>query len=93
MGQVAITLNGRTYRILCEDGEEPRVHALAATVADKLEGLLRQFGTGAHERLLVMATLLLADDLLDTRERLLDSEARATRLETGQKPPTRAAGA
>lgn len=66
MGQVTVTLNGRTYRLRCGDGEEERVIALADHVRSKLDGLVRQFGQPGHDRLLLMSALLIADELWDT---------------------------
>ena len=67
MGQVALRLNDRTYRLACEDGEEERLRELAAEVEGKLEELVSEFGNAGEARLLVMAALLLADDLLEAR--------------------------
>ena len=65
MGQVALSLNGRNYRLACEDGEEERLRELAQCVKAKLETLVTEFGQVGETRLMVMAALLLADDLLD----------------------------
>ncbi len=70
MGQIAITLNGRTYRLQCGAGEEERLTELADIVRDKLEALVQQHGQAGDDRLLLMASLLLADELLETRARL-----------------------
>jgi cell division protein ZapA len=70
MGQVTVTLNGRTYRLSCGDGEEQRLLALADHVRGKLNGLIQQFGQAGEDRLLLMAALLIADELWDARARL-----------------------
>ena len=67
MGQVGITLNGRTYRLHCGEGEEQRLNELADMVREKLDHLVEQFGQAGHDRLLLMAALLLADELLEAR--------------------------
>ena len=68
MGQISITLNNRTYRLACNDGEEPRLKLLAADVKSRVETLAREFGQSADERILLMAAVLLADELMDLRE-------------------------
>jgi cell division protein ZapA len=68
MGQIAITLGNRTYRLACGQGEEKRLELLAADVKARVEKLAREFGQPADERLLLMAAVLLADELLDLRE-------------------------
>lgn len=69
MGQVTVTLNGRTYRLHCGDGEEKRVQQLARHVAAKMETLVDEFGGSGHDRLLVMTALLVADELFEVRDR------------------------
>ncbi|HEX7075904.1 MAG TPA: cell division protein ZapA [Hyphomicrobiaceae bacterium] len=70
MGQVSVTLNGRTYRLRCEDGEEPRLFSLADHVKSKIEGLVAQFGQIGDDRLMLMAALLVTDELFEAREQL-----------------------
>jgi cell division protein ZapA len=67
MGQVAINVNGRSYRFNCGDGEESRLQELAAYVRGRIEALAHQHGNAGGERLLLMAALLITDELLDAR--------------------------
>lgn len=75
MGQVAVTLNGRTYRYVCGDGEEERIEALAAYIASKLETLGQDLGRAGDDRLLVMAALLVTDELFEARTKLGEPQA------------------
>ena len=77
MGHVAVTLNGRNYRFACGDGEEARLHDLAAHVKSKVDALALQFGQVGEDRLLLMAALLVADELFEARERVGPSPAAA----------------
>lgn len=70
MGQVSVTLNSRTYRLACEDGEEDRLVELATHVKERVEQLTLEFGQVGDDRLLLMAALLIADELWDTRKAL-----------------------
>lgn len=70
MGQVAVTVFGRSYRFDCGEGEEARLGELAAFVKGRVEELNRQFGSAGEERLLLMAALLIADELWDARAAL-----------------------
>jgi cell division protein ZapA len=72
MGQVAVTLNGRSYRFDCGDGEEARLAELAAFVKGRVEEIGRQFGNAGDERILLMAALLIADELWDARVALAE---------------------
>ena len=70
MGQILIVLNGRTYRLACGDGQEERLQSLAAHLKSKVDTLAIQFGQVGEERLLLMAGLLVTDELFDARERI-----------------------
>lgn len=88
MGQVAVTLNGRTYRLRCGDGEEERLMQLATHVRGRLDSLTAEFGQAGDERLLLMAALLISDELFDARSRIdvLEKE-----LEAALLPPAKGA--
>jgi cell division protein ZapA len=78
MGQVAITVNNRTYRLSCGEGEEQRLERLAAVVREKCRSLADEFGSIGDDRLFLMAALLIADDLLellDARESTGEADA------------------
>jgi cell division protein ZapA len=78
MGQVTVTVNGRTYRLRCGDGEEERLIALATHVGERIDELAAEFGQVGDERLLLMAALLMADELWEVRERLDQLETKTT---------------
>ncbi len=77
MGQVAVTLNGRTYRLMCGPGEEPRLLALSTHVNAKLDTLAAQFGQVGDDRLMLMAALLITDELFDARDQVAAVERAA----------------
>lgn len=67
MGQASLILNGRSYRFNCEDEDEPRLKELAAYVKGRVDALTREFGNVGEERLILMAAILITDELWDTR--------------------------
>ena len=67
MAQVDVSVNGQSYRIACEDGQEDRLVDLAAMVDEKVIGLANQIGQVGSNRLLVMAALIIADELVDLK--------------------------
>ncbi|MBV1695199.1 MAG: cell division protein ZapA [Hyphomicrobiales bacterium] len=77
MGQIAVTLNGRTYRLRCGDGEEDRLVALATSVKAKFDALLAEHGNAGEDRLLLMTALMIADELQDARAMLNRASAPA----------------
>lgn len=63
MGQVSVTLNGRTYSLRCTDGEEARLIELATYVKVRAEALAQEFGSVGDDRVLLMAAIMIADEL------------------------------
>lgn len=63
MGELALQIGGRTYSIACRDGEEAHLEALAATVDRKTADARLAVGDTSEVRQLLLAALLLADEL------------------------------
>lgn len=70
MAQVKVTINGRGYDIACDDGEEGHVETLGRFVDEKVAGLVSEIGQVGDSRLLVMATLLICDELYEAYAKL-----------------------
>ena len=70
MPQVAVTINGRNYSIACDEGQEPQVEKLAQYVNGKVVGLVETVGQIGEPRLLMMASLIIADELSDLRDEI-----------------------
>lgn len=75
MAQVGVTIAGKSYRIACDEGDEPRLAALAEVVDAQVEGMRQRFGEIGDRRLLIMAAINIADELVDTSRRARDLEA------------------
>jgi cell division protein ZapA len=67
MGQVVVEIGGRRYPLSCRDGDEPHLTALADSIAEKAEGLTESLGPMSEPRLLLMAALMVADELHEAR--------------------------
>ena len=65
MAQVSVTINGRKHDIACDDGQEAHLVRLAAYVDKRIGELVAAVGQVGDSRLLVMASLLVADELSD----------------------------
>jgi cell division protein ZapA len=70
MAQVEVTINGRDYRIACDDGQEDHLSSLAAYVDRRVSELVAAVGQVGESRLLVMVSLLIADELSETFSKL-----------------------
>ncbi|MDP3532283.1 MAG: cell division protein ZapA [Alphaproteobacteria bacterium] len=66
-GRVTITINGRSFPIHCNVGEEDRIKELAFYVDEKAKELTKNFSGKINDlHLMVMVSLLIADELRDT---------------------------
>ncbi len=63
MAQVSVSINGRQFRMACEDGQEAHLMSLARQLDGRIEGLRAKFGEIGDTRLTVMAALTIADEL------------------------------
>lgn len=70
MAHVTVTVSGRTYKMACRDGEEQRVLDLAAEVDAYVQKIRGNMRLVPEDRLFLMAALMIADQLWDTREEL-----------------------
>jgi cell division protein ZapA len=81
MSHINVTINGRQYRMACEEGQEARLLKLAESLESRIQSLRGKFGEIGDARLVVMAALTVCDELLDTgpRIRKLEEELEALR--------------
>ena len=70
MGKVHIVINNRGYDVACDDGQEGTVGELAQDLAQRVERLAQSVGQIGDARLLLMAALLVADELSAAKEEL-----------------------
>ncbi|MEO1224925.1 MAG: cell division protein ZapA [Pseudomonadota bacterium] len=69
MARVEIVLNGREYPIACEDGQEDRVREVAGFLEERLTELRQQAPNATDSQLLVMVSLMVADELFDANQK------------------------
>jgi cell division protein ZapA len=74
MNHVNVTINGRQYRMACEEGQEARLLRLAESLESRVEALRGKFGEIGDARLTVMAALTACDELLDAGNRIRSLE-------------------
>lgn len=68
MAKADITLRGRRYSIACAPGQEDRVTALSKLLENRVENIAHAVGDIGEERLLLLASLALLDELDDVRK-------------------------
>jgi cell division protein ZapA len=74
MNHVNVTINGRQYRMACEDGQETRLLRLAESLEARIASLRGKFGEIGDARLTVMAALTVCDELSDADHRIRSLE-------------------
>jgi cell division protein ZapA len=79
MSEVNVTINGRQFRMACEDGQEDHLVRLARELDSRISGLRSKFGEIGDTRLTVMAAITVADELAEagTRIKRLEDELAA----------------
>jgi cell division protein ZapA len=81
MSHINVTINGRQYRMACEEGQEVRLLKLAESLESRIEILRGKFGEIGDARLTVMAALTVCDELQDAEKQIhsLEQEVEALR--------------
>ena len=80
MSHINVTINGRQYRMACEEGQEVRLLKLAETLETRIQSLRGKFGEIGDARLTVMAALTVCDELVDAGNRVRTMEQELTEL-------------
>ncbi len=70
MAQVNVTINGRQFRMACEDGQEGHLTKLAKEIDDRIVELRGKFGEVGDARLTIMAALTVADELSEVGKKV-----------------------
>ena len=70
MATVNVEVNGRTYAVGCEDGQEEHVKSLARQFDKQVQDVNPQVGSVGELRLFLLAALTTADELAEVRSRL-----------------------
>jgi cell division protein ZapA len=64
VAQVTLRINGYSYLVGCEDGQESHLKAMGDAVQTRIDSI-KTLGQTGEARLLMLAALLLADELHD----------------------------
>ena len=79
MAQATVKINGYAYAVGCEDGQEPHLLAMAEQVDSRVDSIKALGGNSGESRLLVLAALLMADEIHDLRIEMENLRAIAAR--------------
>lgn len=85
MAQVMVTIDGKAYRMACEEGQEGHLTELAEGFDRYVGHLKTQFGEIGDLRLTVMAGIMVMDELSDVSRRLKAIESEVATLRDGRE--------
>jgi len=68
MAEVNLSINGRTYGIHCDDGQEQRVVDLGQYIDSRVKEIAQAGAASNESHLLVLAALVLADEVFDLKD-------------------------
>lgn len=84
MAQIVLTVNGRPYPVACDDGQEERIRELGQYLDGKVAAFAKDARQAGDARLLLLAALVVTDELAEATEALRRERAgRATALNGG----------
>lgn len=89
MAEITIYINGRSYDISCDNGQEGRIVDLASYIDQRLQAISRSGNAYNEAHMMVLTSLVLADELFEARE----TQAAAPRVARQAAAPAAAAPA
>jgi cell division protein ZapA len=75
MAQVTVTIDGKAYRMACDEGQEEHLIDLAQRFDRYVTHLKDSFGEIGDQRLTVMAGIMVMDELAELQKRVKGMEA------------------
>lgn len=80
MAQVTVNIDGKAYRMACEEGQEEHLSDLAGRFDRYVSHLKSQFGEIGDLRLTVMSGIMVMDELHEVQSKLRGLEAEVETL-------------
>lgn len=80
MPQVAVVINGKTYRMACDEGQEQHLLSLAQRFDSYVSHLKGSFGEIGDQRLTVMAGVMITDELVELQKKMRGIDAELASL-------------
>ncbi|WP_159950892.1 cell division protein ZapA [Rhizobium sp. 18065] len=84
MAQVTVTIDGKAYRMACEEGQEGHLTELADQFDRYVSHLKSQFGEIGDLRITVMAGIMVMDELAEIKRRMSAMEGDLASLREGR---------
>ena len=84
MAEVNVTVGSRSYRMVCDDGQEEHLSGLGVRFDEAINELRKGFGEVGDQRLTVMAALLMTDRLEEAEQKIASLEQRLEDFRSGR---------
>jgi cell division protein ZapA len=75
MAHVTVTIDGKQFRMACEDGQEAHLESLAQHIDGRIKMMRESFGEIGDLRLTMMAALMVCDELFEERRKGVELRA------------------
>ena len=80
MAQVSVSIDGKIYRMACDEGQEQHLTDLATRFDRYVTHLKSSFGEIGDQRLVVMAGIMVMDELVEQQKKLKGMESEVETL-------------
>lgn len=84
MAQVTVTIDGKAYRMACEEGQEDHLTELAGRFDSYVGHLKSQFGEIGDLRITVMAGIMIMDELSELNRKIATLEGEVSALKSNR---------
>jgi len=80
MPSVSVMINGKSYRMACDEGQESHLLGLGEQLNETIDDLRAAFGEIGDQRLIVMAAITMSDSTAEARGQVKQLEAEVDAL-------------
>lgn len=80
MSQISVTINGKTYRMACDEGQENHLIQLSQKFDGYVGQLKGSFGEIGDQRLTIMAGIMVVDELTELQKKMAKLELELEQL-------------
>ena len=84
MTHVMVTINGKAYRMACDEGQENHLISLSEKFDQHVAQLRESFGEIGDQRLTVMAGIMITDEMQELEKRVRSLEADISTLKASR---------
>lgn len=80
MGNVNISVYGRSYQVACDAGQEEHLRDLSFEIDERVRAMARHMDGAGEYMLLLLTSLMLADEVRDVKQELVNLQHHYSQL-------------